>query len=1013
MCPSGPVLTEQDSPFLLPQSLLLREMARLYDFLCAPDWHTARDVLTHFPEIRIGECHLRDLIEAPAAHGQPKMASLLRQAQQYLQGLPSDAEAADPAAPPWWLEWQKEVLEHKCFEFLLLSRPLIQPGSEYFSVTRENVGALIAGWLAVVQSTSFIDAPLGWRLDALNAAGNSLLIRASQGSPGIDLEAAEELYQKAIDESPAGWPNRGKYLHNLGRIASYRYRYTGADADLNGALEFEQRALQVDPASTLFLGQLSQLLVDRFERTGTLADLDQAISVMQQTRSRLSAASLELPVLLNQLGSALRNRFVVKHETGDIEGAVKYGRESVKLTTHVESLPVRLNNLGNSLLERASTFGSAASVTEAIETFRRAVQLSPPGSILYPARLNNLGNGLRARYAITGDLSDLEEGIRTHEEALRLTSETDPQLPSRLYNKANALRERWHAVRDPQDVVSAVASYQRACVLGTERDPRWAFFAARNWAAWASDRRAWREASNAYSYGFIALERLVGSQLSRSSKETWLSQLQTFSAHAAFAFYRAGRLARSVLALEQGRAYLLTEALQLHSVTAEDLRARGHRELASAYQQAVENWAIVTRLSDGEGRLETGNIEQIRAARMELDSVLSAIRKLPGLESFARPARMQDVRDAARLAPLVYLAAAEHAGLALIVKATRQRAIRAIPLDLDESTLRQKTENFQRCYLNSKQDPQVWLTALDDITDWLWHTCIGPVFKHLKRVPRAALIPCGLLSLLPLQAAWRSTARGQRRYALEGMTLTYVPNARSLVAAAARTAQGPDKSLLIVADPAPTRLSRLPYATAEGRAARSGFEQHLQLKQKQATREKVIAALSEYETVHMACHAFADVNNPLQSGFVLAEDQLLTVEDLLHARLDLLRLAVLSACETNVPGEQLPDEIVSLSSAFFQAGTDAVIASQWEVLDASTLILMARFYHLWRKKKLPPAEALRQSQLWMRATPDRVKSRQLRNLLPKAILRQLAESPHGISSHEHPDHWAAFAYVGI
>jgi CHAT domain-containing protein/tetratricopeptide (TPR) repeat protein len=1003
----------QDSPFLLPQSLLLRETARLYDFLCAPDWHTARDVLTHFPEIRKGECHLHDLIEASAEHGHPEMASLLRQAQQYLQGLPPDAVAADLAVPPWWLEWQKEYLEHKYLEFLLLARPLIEPGNEYASVPREKVGELIDAWLAVVQSPSFLDAPLGWRLDALNAAGNSLMIRASQGSPGIDLKAAEKLFQQAADESPVGWPNRGKYLHNQARIASYRYRYTGADADLDGALELQRRALQVEPASTLFRGQLSQLLVDRFERTGTLADLDQAISILQQTRSRLSAASLELPVILNQLGSALRNRFVIKHETDDIEGAVEYGRESVNLTSHVESLPSRLNNLGNSLLERANAFDSATSITEAIEIFRKAVQLSAPTSILYPARLNNLGNSLRARYANTGELSDLEESIRTYEEALRLTPETDPQLPSRLYNRANALRERWQAVGDPQDVVSAAASYQRACVLGTERDPRWAFFAARNWAAWASDRRAWREASNAYSYGFMALERLVEGQLSRASKETWLSQLQTFAAHAALAFYRAGRLARSVLALEQGRAYLLTEALQLHSVTAEDLRVRGHRELASAYQQAVEDWARVTRVSDGGDRLEAGKVEQIRAARMEVDGVLTAIRKLPGYESFARPARMQDVREAARLAPLVYLAAAEHSGLALIVNATRKRAIRAIPLDLDETTLRQKTEDFQRCYLQSEQDPQVWLTALDDVTGWLWHTCIGPVFKHLKRAPRAALIPCGLLSLLPLHAAWRLTARGQRRYALEGMTLTYVPNARSLVAAVAKTAQGPDKSLLIVADPAPTRRSRLPYATAEGRAARCGFEEHLLLKQKQATREKVIAALSEYEAVHIACHAFADVNNPLQSGFVLADDQLLTVEDLLHARLDLLRLAVLSACETNVPGEQLPDEIVSLSSAFFQAGADAVIASQWEVLDASTLILMARFYHLWRRKKLPAVEALRQSQLWMRATPDRVKSRQLRNLVPKAILRQLAKSPRGISVHEHPDHWAAFAYVGI
>jgi CHAT domain-containing protein len=97
---------------------------------------------------------------------------------------------------------------------------------------------------------------------------------------------------------------------------------------------------------------------------------------------------------------------------------------------------------------------------------------------------------------------------------------------------------------------------------------------------------------------------------------------------------------------------------------------------------------------------------------------------------------------------------------------------------------------------------------------------------------------------------------------------------------------------------------------------------------------------------------------------------------------------------------------------FFQAGADAVIASQWSVLDASTLILMARFYYLWRVKKLTAAEALRQSQLWMRTTPDRVKAYNLRNVLPKSMIRELAKSKRGVTVHDHPEHWAAFTYVG-
>ena len=104
---------------------------------------------------------------------------------------------------------------------------------------------------------------------------------------------------------------------------------------------------------------------------------------------------------------------------------------------------------------------------------------------------------------------------------------------------------------------------------------------------------------------------------------------------------------------------------------------------------------------------------------------------------------------------------------------------------------------------------------------------------------------------------------------------------------------------------------------------------------------------------------------------LLAGKHALTLRDLLDIRLDHARLAVLSACETGVPGTELPDEVVSLPAGMLQAGVAGAVASLWSVNDLSTAMLMERFYRLWRKDGVEPAHALRQAQIWLRDTTNR------------------------------------------
>ncbi len=117
----------------------------------------------------------------------------------------------------------------------------------------------------------------------------------------------------------------------------------------------------------------------------------------------------------------------------------------------------------------------------------------------------------------------------------------------------------------------------------------------------------------------------------------------------------------------------------------------------------------------------------------------------------------------------------------------------------------------------------------------------------------------------------------------------------------------------------------------------------------------------------------------------MADDEMLTVEDIFKLDLKGARMAVLSACETGIVGVKLPDEVIALPSAFIKAGFAGIIASLWVVSDKSTSILMKYFYQFWQNYGYTPARSLQEAQ------------------------RKLRE----IKEFKHPFYWAAFYLIGV
>ncbi len=678
------------------------------------------------------------------------------------------------------------------------------------------------------------------------------------------------------------------------------------------------------------------------------------------------------------------------------------------------------------------------------------------------AVMNDAGGVFLRRYWATGGLADLNRALELGQTAVQRTPPDSPDLPGYLNNLANGLSDRYARTGALQDLQDAQKTYARACRGGQIAHPETTMLSSRSWGNWALERRQWQEATEAYAFGRQAMDLLFAVQTNRAAKESWLKEAQGLPANAAYALTRLDRLQEAVETLEAGRARLLAEALEANRRDLAQLALLGRRDLLERYRAASEQLATLQAAGRQPASSPDGPAlrpdfaalrRQMEAARGDLDAAIAAIRQVDGYQDFFLPPSFAQIQQAATPdAPLVYLLATSAGGLALTATAPSQKPNFAEKLDfsahvaalwLDDLTEAALHEilagsadaaalgGYLGAYARWRRNPDdaasdAWRAALDATTRWLWDAAMQPVVEHLaaQGATQAVLLPAGLLGLLPLHAAWTEDASAPtgRRYALDALTISYAPSAGALrhsLAGAAAPADG----LLAVDNPD----GSLVFSRQEVAAVRSYFppERSTVLAGAGATRQAVLRRLAALPASHFSTHGWAGWDDPLQGGLLLANGAALTLADILDLRLEGARLAVLSACETGVPGTKLPDEVVSLPTGLVQAGVAGVVASLWAVNDRSTAMLMERFYRLWREDGLAPAEALRRAQIWLRDSsnsemvayfeqdvPALAGYRMPEGVAAELYVERMLQLDGNARSFAHPFYWAAFTMTG-
>ncbi|MEM8639746.1 MAG: CHAT domain-containing tetratricopeptide repeat protein [Cyanobacteria bacterium P01_G01_bin.54] len=771
----------------------------------------------------------------------------------------------------------------------------------------------------------------------------------------------------------------------------------------------------------------------RGERAQNLEDAISAYKLALQVRTRKQFPE-DWAVTQNNLANAYTNR-VRGEQTQNLEEAIAAYKLALQVYTReqfAEQWAGTQNNLAGaySKLIRGER---AQNLEDAISAYKLALQVRTREQFPedWAVTQNNLATAYYER--IQGERAqNLEDALSASQLALQVYNRE--QFPED-WAMTQTILAIVYAARicgeQAQNLEEAILGYKHALeIYQPTTFPKECRPTSNALATLYTDNHRYPDSLHPYQLALTAAENLYQASISRFGQEAELKETNDLYRRAAYAHAKTNDLKRAIEILEQGRARGLSETLQRDRANLDQIQQQ-NPELFERYQTAantLRNLEAIERSSQlTTENWSKSNADQASQTRDELKDCIAEIRQIPGYEAFLTLPTFADiVKSLQANRPLIYLTTTPSGSLALILTPTdAEPTLKAIWLDdLNEPNLVELlNQQWLPASRNMSQDLPTWLNVIDTITRQLWDQVMKLIVEYLeaRHITQATLIPTGYLSLLPLHAAWTeepSNTKTGRRYACDNICFTYAPNARSLQTAQAIAENTSVSNLLAVGNP--TKDPGIHnFETSVTQVAAAAFPpgQAQVLRQDDANHENVLQAMPYHSVLQFYCHGYANFNEPLNSGLAMA-DQVLSLRDLFNLKLNGIRLAVLMACETGIPGTELPDEVVSLSTGLLQAGVAGVAASLWSVNAFSTMLMTLRFYGFWRKDGLEPAEALRQAQLWLRDTTSLEKAIFFNDTHPE-LKNSYPDLVEQLSIHldpdyfAHPFHWAAFTYTGV
>jgi tetratricopeptide (TPR) repeat protein len=780
------------------------------------------------------------------------------------------------------------------------------------------------------------------RLRQLDHLATTLSTGGKTASDAAMLEEAVAIRRHLIDSSPPDHPDRSSRLNAMADALRDLFLRSGVESDLDAAIEHQRESVRLSD-STVYLASLAELLCTRVERSGALADADEAIQVLHRGLAT-TPEGRQRSSLLAHLGIAQLARLRGEWSAPLADDTVGLLREAVAASP--PDGPNRwqiLAPLGNALWERHEHNGDAADLDEAINIQRQAVAVIP---VEHPDRayyLDNVAFLLGQRYARDHDPADLDEAIGTHREAIALAPPEHPERARWLLGLGHTCEARFAQVEATTDRDNAITAFTEAA-NAAEAPPSFRIVAARRAGRLLADVDA-AAAADCFRLAVDLLRDVVPRALRRGDQQAQLRLTAGMASAAAAAALSDPRLSerqrveQAVLHLESCRGVLLSQSLDTRTDLS-DLRGT-HPAIADDYER------MRSLLEE-----PAASVDSRRRTAADLAALTERIRAETPYTTFGRPPTIDDLLAEAELGPIVMVSASDHRADALLLTST---GVTVVELDFTQDEFLHQIAVFRRALRTRR--------SLDAVLAWLWDRVAGPVLERLgrTRTPEAEWtrlwwMPVGLFGLLPLHAAGHHDDPlddPERRAVHDRVISSYTPTVRALrhSRAARPTPQQPPHALVVGVPSVPGVPGRLDCVPEEAAAVRRAFPHGEDFVEpaRTPTTAAVLDELPHHAIAHFACHGVTDAEDPSRSQLLLPDyaTDPLTVARLTERRADLgtARLAYLSACGTTAVDQlHLLDEAIHLTGAYQLAGYPQVIGTLWEINDVIAPDVAESFY---------------------------------------------------------------------
>ena len=887
--------------------------------------------------------------------------------------------------------------------------------------------------------------------------GVMLLESQRQRNPQVS-ERLIQTYKNILDKlKPGEYTDfRASILNSLGIVYSEQESNNRVES-IERAIECYQEALKFrTPQTAPYLyGQTQNNLGNAYRKmpTGDRAvNLTKAIKCFQEALHFRTSRDNPLAYAMTQqnLGNTYAELPTGEPET-NLKKAIECYIESLRFCTPQDNpreYAFIQHNLGM-LYSQHATGDREMNLHQGNECFQEALRFRTPMDMPYNYATTH--ENLGANYVMLGllhnkSIENFTQAITHFQEALRfLTRQDAPQSFAGIQNGLGMIYSNLSSTGDNKNYAKAIHHFQQALDVYTLRNFPAEHRSTSNNLGYLFEREhRWREAANAYQQAFDAVDLMYQIAITPEARQAVLTEELNLPLHLAFALTRIGQISTAVEVLERGRTRAMADALALNDAPLERLRSQDRAAFEETRARIQQLLAEARLDKDSPTRRDFLALSgELNNKYIELDQIIKNI-QIYFPDFFLKPTFAQ-VQSVAQEMALVYLLVTPSGGLAIIVHA---QGVEPVWFNLNENDLNNLLEKKEGDivvggYLPAQLGLKPLRNELDILLPVLGERIMRPIALSLENIlPRSSIdqtiqtiivIPTGRLSLLPLHAAVYQI-NNQTRAFMDDFTVIYSPSANSSRHSRETFASmhSDSPSLFAVGNPLPLpQANPLKFARTEVEEIASCFAGRATiLCETQATLTAVESRLDSANYIHLSCHGLFDLVTPLDSGLVLSSGERLTLRALLnHEWAGITRLAVLSACQTAINDfRTLPDEVIGLPAGFLQTGIPGVIGTLWPVDDLSTALLMIKFYEYHLEYSLPPVQALRKAQLWLRnitnrelrevfdfyrqSAVDRPESRMTFDLAQANFRKYALASPEE-RPFAHPYYWAPFIFFGV